>query len=58
MLVFEVVVLVNTSGYMLIHENFDDIVGNWMSFQNLLFLLDFSLGRIKGYFEGELVFFS
>ncbi len=36
MLVFEVVIFVNTSGYMSIHENLGDIIGNWMSFSKSL----------------------
>jgi hypothetical protein len=36
MLVFEIVVFVNTSGYMSIHENLSDIIGNWMSFSKSL----------------------
>ncbi len=48
MLVCEIVVLVNSNEYMSIHENLGDIIGNWMSFSNLLFLLDFSSREIGG----------
>ncbi len=45
MLEFEVVVLVNISGYMSIHKNFGDIIGNWMSFSKSLISFLFFLGE-------------
>ena len=45
MLVFEVVVFVDTSVYMSIHENLGDIIGNWMSFSKSLISSRFLFGE-------------